>query len=121
MQGKLQDESTINVQSLSNGIYYLNVTGKENETVKLIKNWKLQAVEHLHRYRIYFARSNKLDRAFYKALPNDRGFEVSFALSLGNDTFAKAFFVLSLGNDRLFDSVEQQNLTARSIVQPAWK
>ena len=36
MQGKLQDEtSVINVNSLSNGIYYLNIEGK---TIKFIKN-----------------------------------------------------------------------------------
>ena len=37
MQGKLQGKSTINVQSLSNGIYYLKIIGKENATMKFIK------------------------------------------------------------------------------------
>ena len=35
LQGKLQDNSTINIQSLPNGIYYLRASGK---TVKIIKN-----------------------------------------------------------------------------------
>jgi hypothetical protein len=38
MQGKLQESSVINVESLSNGMYYLKVSGKENTTLKIIKN-----------------------------------------------------------------------------------
>ncbi len=38
MQGKLQNESIINVQSLPIGIYYLKTVGKENATTKFIKN-----------------------------------------------------------------------------------
>ncbi len=34
MRGKLQNESIINVQSLSNGIYYMKIIGKENTVMK---------------------------------------------------------------------------------------
>jgi hypothetical protein len=37
LQGKLQNLSTINVQSLSVGIYYLKIVGQETATVKFIK------------------------------------------------------------------------------------
>jgi hypothetical protein len=38
MQGKLQDSSVINVQSLPNGIYHLKIAGKEPATVKFVKH-----------------------------------------------------------------------------------
>jgi len=38
MQGKLQELSIINVESLSNGIYYLKISGSENVTLKFVKN-----------------------------------------------------------------------------------
>ena len=36
--GKLQNTSIIDVESLSNGMYYLKISGKENRTLKIIKN-----------------------------------------------------------------------------------
>jgi hypothetical protein len=38
LQGRLQEETTINVKSLSKGIYYINLNDKENTTVSFIKN-----------------------------------------------------------------------------------
>lgn len=37
-QGKLQDSSAINVQSLTNGIYYLKIIGKETTTMRFVKH-----------------------------------------------------------------------------------
>jgi hypothetical protein len=36
-QGKLQETSVIDVESLASGMYYLKIVGKENTTVKFVK------------------------------------------------------------------------------------
>jgi len=38
MQGKLHDGTILNVQSLTKGIYFFKISGKENVTVKFVKN-----------------------------------------------------------------------------------
>ena len=38
LHGRLQEETTINVESLSKGIYYINLDGEEKTTVSFIKN-----------------------------------------------------------------------------------
>ncbi len=38
MEGQVQDNSILNVESFSNGIYYLKIIGKETATVRFIKN-----------------------------------------------------------------------------------